>query len=304
MLKPKPQYFGYLMWRTNSLEKSLMLGKTEGRRRRGVTEDEMVGWHRQSVDTSLSKLQETVKDREAWRAAVHGGGKDSDPTEWQNSTKDSRISMGSNQSGNSTARRMDETRPWMEAWLWREESFRKERSLCGLGVTIVRRTARCSRSVDGELHHSQRRGFQVGVLAETCLSWGDWGPGQGGDLGPVPPVTACVTEPGPEPSLLTPSPSLFAWIILCAPGHAFPSESSPYSVFSAWQAAKSLELLHVTVLPSAEWDMQVFTWGDGSRGSINKRLWIALSSLGQRDSRNGRSQWQRGGVRALFAGLP
>ena len=62
MLKVKLQYFGHLMQRTDSLEKTLMLGKIEGRRRRGLTEDEMVGWHHDSMDMSLSKLQELVKD--------------------------------------------------------------------------------------------------------------------------------------------------------------------------------------------------------------------------------------------------
>ena len=65
MLRLKPQYFGHLMRRTDSLEKTLMRGKNEGRRRRGPTEDEMVGWHHHSMDMSLSKLQEMVKDREA-----------------------------------------------------------------------------------------------------------------------------------------------------------------------------------------------------------------------------------------------
>ena len=60
------------MQRTDSLEKTLMLGKIEGRRRRGLTEDEMVGWHHDLMDMNLSKLQEIVKDREAWRAAVNG----------------------------------------------------------------------------------------------------------------------------------------------------------------------------------------------------------------------------------------
>ena len=61
MLKLKLQYFSHVMQRTNSLEKTLMLGKTEGRRR-GVTEDEMVGWLRCSMDMNLSKLQEIVKE--------------------------------------------------------------------------------------------------------------------------------------------------------------------------------------------------------------------------------------------------
>ena len=71
MLKLKLHYFGHLMQRTDSLEKILMLGKTEGRRRRGK-EDEMVGWLTHSIDMSLSKLGELVMNREAWHAAAHG----------------------------------------------------------------------------------------------------------------------------------------------------------------------------------------------------------------------------------------
>ena len=84
-LKLKLQYFGHPMQRTNSIEKTLMLGKIEGKRKRGWQRMRWFDSIPDSMDMSLSRLQEMVKDRESWRAAVHGV-TESNTTEQQQQT--------------------------------------------------------------------------------------------------------------------------------------------------------------------------------------------------------------------------
>ena len=84
MLKLKPQYFGHLMWRTDSLEKTLMVEKIEGGRRRGWQRTRWLDGTTDSMDMGLGKFQKMVKDRESWSAAVHGVA-ESDTPKWLNS---------------------------------------------------------------------------------------------------------------------------------------------------------------------------------------------------------------------------
>ena len=102
MLKLKLQYYGHLIRRTDLLENTLMLGKIEGERRSGWQRMRWLDSITNSMDMSLSKLQEILKDRAAWHAAVHGGHRELDATEWATTIGRFTLHVSiSNSSGNS-----------------------------------------------------------------------------------------------------------------------------------------------------------------------------------------------------------
>ena len=136
MLKVKLQYLGHLMGRADSLEKTLMLGKIEGRRRRRWQRMRWLDMITDSMHTSLSKLWEMVKDREAWRAAVHGSHKQLDMTEGLDKNKTNYLLPTLSQhclisstyiSFNSVSWQSDDTFLVYLFWSWRNQGLREIR---------------------------------------------------------------------------------------------------------------------------------------------------------------------------------